>query len=289
LSDQEIAALLWASEGAVGRSPFRESLQSAATKLGATARQEHVAGIGSVVIEGGWGIKDYGPHRGTILRLVEAILRRCRCEVKYQSPMAVAPRTYEYDSYRIVSVGGGLYCIGKVPPHQNLTTLAVDRIRSLNLTDVQFEVDRSFDPERYRHESFGVVWEKPLNITIRFSADQAPYVRERIWHPSQRIRELEDGGIELRLRAGGLFELARWVLAWGDAAEVRAPRRLRDYVSSAFASAAAIYRHDAYTRKASAPKTVGRSCSGLSMPQRPSPADGSLKAAREPAPGRRRQ
>jgi hypothetical protein len=41
---------------------------------------------------------------------------------------------------------------------------------------------------------------------IRFSAEQAPYVRERIWHPTQPIQELSDGRIELSFRAGGMFE-----------------------------------------------------------------------------------
>jgi predicted DNA-binding transcriptional regulator YafY len=192
-------------------------------------------------MEGGGGVKDYGPHRETILRLVEAILRRSRCEVEYQSPAADAPKAYSYDPYRLLSVAGGLYCVGKVPPHDNLTTLAVDRIRRLRVTDAKFQVDPAFDADRYRRESFGVIWEEPLDVTIRFSADQAPYVRERIWHPTQRIRDLPDGRLEITFRAGGQFEIARWVLGWGDAAEVLRPRVLRHAVKRLLISASTIY------------------------------------------------
>jgi len=241
LSDQEIAALLWASQRSAGESPFKEALSAAAAKLRAMAREEHVAGIGAVLTEGGGGAKDYGPHRETILHLVEAILRRGRCEVEYQSPAADAPKAYSYDPYRLLSVAGGLYCVGKVPPHDNLTTLAVDRVRTLRVTDAKFQVDPAFDADRYRRESFGVVWEKPMDVTIRFSADQAPYVRERIWHPTQRIRDLPDGRLDLTFHAGGQFEIARWVLGWGDAAEVLAPRILRQEVKRLLISAARIY------------------------------------------------
>jgi predicted DNA-binding transcriptional regulator YafY len=232
LSDEEITALLWASRQTAEKSPFREALGAAAVKLRAMAREEQTAGIEAVMTEGGWGMKDYGPHRETILRLVEAILRHNRCEVEYQSPEADAAKAYEYDPYRLVSVAGGLYCVGKVPPHENLTTLAVDRIRTLRITGSKYEIDSALDLDRYRRESFGVVWEKPMNVTIRFSADQAPYVRERTWHPTQRIHELPDGRIELSLQAGGTFEIARWVLGWGDAAEVIGPASLREHVHS---------------------------------------------------------
>jgi proteasome accessory factor B len=236
-SDEEITALLWASRQMAEKSPFREALGAATAKLRAMAREERVVGIESVVTEAGWGIKDYAPHRGTILRLVEAILRHSRCEVEYQSPAADATKVYSYDPYRLVTVAGGLYCLGKVPPHENLTTLAVDRIHTLKVTDARFEVDSTFDIDRYRRESFGVIWEKPMNVTIRFSADQAPYVRERVWHPTQNIRELPDGRIDLSFRAGGEFEIARWILSWGDAAEVIRPTRLRQHVQLVLARA----------------------------------------------------
>jgi predicted DNA-binding transcriptional regulator YafY len=134
-------------------------------------------------------------------------------------------------------VAGGLYCLGKVPPHENLTTLAVDRIRTLLITDSKFEIDPGLDLDRYRRESFGVIWEKPMNVTIRFSADQAPYVRERIWHPTQRIRELGDGRIDVTFCAGGAFEITRWVLGWGDSARVLRPVWLSHHVQQLLAAA----------------------------------------------------
>jgi len=121
-------------------------------------------------------------------------------------------------------------------------TLAVDRIRSLDLTEESFTIDPGFDPKRYEAEAFGVAWEKPMTVVVRFSVDQAPCVRERQWHPTQRLRELADGRVELTLRAGGMFEIARWVLSWGDAAEVLRPQRLRREIESVLRSAARTYR-----------------------------------------------
>jgi predicted DNA-binding transcriptional regulator YafY len=244
LTNSEIASLLWASKQARAGSPFGETLASAAAKLRAMATGERAgltAGIENVIDDAELRAKDYLPHKETIMRLVDAIIRRRRCALQYQSPASTAGKSYEYEPYRLFSVSGGLYCLGKVPPYENITTLAVDRIAMIDILESAFAPDPDFDIERYRQEAFGVVWEKPKNVTVRFAADQAPYVRERQWHPSQHIRELRDGRIELTFQAGGTFEVTRWILGWGEAAEVIRPRRLRHDLQKAFACALANY------------------------------------------------
>ena len=44
------------------------------------------------------------------------------------------------------------------------------------------------------------------------------------------MRDLPDGGLELRMRLGSLAEIERWVLGWGPAAEVLKPAALRDRI-----------------------------------------------------------
>jgi len=239
-ADSEINALLWASRQAGAKSPFRDALSSAKVKLRAMASAKDAAaaaGIDAAVIDDGYGVKDYAPHRETLMKLVEAIVRKKQCEVEYQSPEALTAKRYQYEPYRLLAVGGGLYCVGKIPTYRDVTTLAVDRIRALTVLTSAFEIDPDFDPDRYRRESFGIIWEEPMDVTIRFAADQAPYVREREWHPTQTIRDLPDGSIELSFRAGGMFEIVRWVLGWGESAEVIHPPALREKVREQLAAA----------------------------------------------------
>jgi hypothetical protein len=59
-----------------------------------------------------------------------------------------------------------------------------------------------------------VTFDDPITVVIRVRADDAPYISEREWHTTQKIRELSDGAIELTLRAGGAFETERWILGW---------------------------------------------------------------------------
>ena len=59
---------------------------------------------------------------------------------------------------------------------------------------------------------------------IRFQPSAATYIREKRWHPSQELRELKSGGLELRLRLSSLGEIERWILGWGgNALPLRPP------------------------------------------------------------------
>ena len=244
LNGPEIDALLWAT-GQVGtRHPFQTEFAAATTKLrGMLAAQPDAASpvADSIVLWQQRGEKDYSTHQATIKTLVESILRRCRCQIRYRSPAATATKSFEYDSYRLLSLQGGLYCLGKTSTHAEITMLAVDRVISIRLTDTPFKVAPDFDSRRYEHEAFGVIWDEPMDVAIRFRGDQAPYVAERVWHPSQIVEPQTDGGLILRFRAGGRFEIVRWVLGWGNAAEVLAPADLREHIGEVLASAVANY------------------------------------------------
>ncbi|MHC1740624.1 MAG: WYL domain-containing protein [Anaerolineaceae bacterium] len=56
------------------------------------------------------------------------------------------------------------------------------------------------------------------DVSIKFNARTARYIRARNWHLSQRIEENEDGTLVLHLQTSGLGELKRWVMQYGSGA-----------------------------------------------------------------------
>jgi predicted DNA-binding transcriptional regulator YafY len=139
-------------------------------------------------------------------------------------------------------VQGGVYAVGRVPAyHEDIAPLALERIRALTVTEQTFTVPPDFDPKRYETEAFGVAGGTPMTVVVRFRADQAPYVREREWHSTQRFQTLPDGRLQMTFRAGGAFEIVRWVLGWGDAAELVSPAALRGEVAAVLQRATRSY------------------------------------------------
>jgi len=69
-------------------------------------------------------------------------------------------------------------------------------------------------------------------------------VRETRWHSTQKIKELDDGGIELTIKVRGTLEVESWVLGWGEHAEVVRPASLRKRMKARLSKALAKYETD---------------------------------------------
>jgi predicted DNA-binding transcriptional regulator YafY len=80
-----------------------------------------------------------------------------------------------------------------------------------------------------------------IAVTHCLSAFAAQLVRGADVHHSQRIKELRDGRMELQLQLGSLEEIERWILSWGDQAEVLEPVKLRERLAEIGRKFVAVY------------------------------------------------
>jgi predicted DNA-binding transcriptional regulator YafY len=69
-------------------------------------------------------------------------------------------------------------------------------------------------------------------VEIKFSKQQAPYVRERTWRASQSIETKPNGSVILRLRVTDLREVKRWLIGFGADTLVLKPAELRHEIAS---------------------------------------------------------
>jgi proteasome accessory factor B len=126
-----------------------------------------------------------------------------------------------------------------------LRTFALPRIRDVRLSKTRFRRPAEFSIGRYLEQSFGV-FAKPAKtkhtIRIVFDAFAASRIEERQWHPSQKIKQLRDGEIELSLTLGNLEEIERWILSWGSHAQVLAPSELKERIAKTVSALADTYR-----------------------------------------------
>ena len=67
-----------------------------------------------------------------------------------------------------------------------------------------------------------------MTVRVLFSKAVARYIAERLWHPSQKLRELDDGRLEVTLRVADTLEVRRWILGYGVHAEALEPATLRE-------------------------------------------------------------
>ena len=230
----EVAAMIFAEQAGMGLvgTPFGEHLRSAHHRLTQAMPPEmrkFIEQASEAYVLQVRGHKPYGNAGKMLKKLHDAILKRRVCRVSYRSPGAEA-RQYNIEPLRLLPHRGGLYVISRMPYYDQLITQAVDRFESVEVTEEEFEPPDHLSVEERLSNAFGISSEEPMDVVVRFTEEQAPYIRERIWHPSQELEELEDGRVVLRLRAGGFYEIKSWVLSFGAAAEVLEPEELRETV-----------------------------------------------------------
>jgi len=176
-----------------------------------------------------------------VARLLEATLHYRVAHMKYNSISSGRMKDYVIHSYRLAFAQGGLYLLAYVPDYKDIRTFAIDRIASVSLDKQTFTPTRTIPADVFGN-SLGVNTGPPSHVEIAFDRRVAGYVRARVWHPSQSLRETRDGGVVLTLEVCNDTALRSWILGWGASARVLAPPALEADIRADLTKASAQYQ-----------------------------------------------
>jgi predicted DNA-binding transcriptional regulator YafY len=274
LSLSETAALYFSKKLVVNLAapPFSSDIASAFKKIESALPERNIKfldSLDSMISVRVDAPKDLDEHKHVIRTLLEAIGEQHSVKMKYYSVHSQKRKEYVLDPYRLMHFRGGLYLFAYVAEYKQIRTFAIERIEAIDKLHDRFEKPTDFSVETYLESSFGLVKEEPFDVEVVFGPDVAEYVRSRVWHPSQRCREVEGGRIRMMLHVGGEFELVSWILSFGPSAQVISPERLRERVELELVRALENYRKEITvaprkrngkvdTRKVEARKAAGR-------------------------------
>jgi proteasome accessory factor B len=170
------------------------------------------------------------------------LTRQRRLVIRYTSASSGHTLDRTVDPCRLLNLRGTWYLVAWDERRKAVRDFALQRIRRVTLTTQPAERAAEFDLKRYMAGAFGVEkGHRPVQVAIRFSPEQARWIRERAWHRSARVQERLDGGCVLRMRVAVTGELLRWVLQYGPDAEVIRPKSLRDQVARKLQAASEAY------------------------------------------------
>ena len=173
-------------------------------------------------------------------RLLEATLHFRVASMRYHSVSSARVKDYLVHPYRLVFAQGGLYLLAYVPEYKDVRTFAVDRIASVSLDKQTFTPKERVGTEVFAN-SLGVNTGEPARVEIEFEPRVAPFVRARVWHASQQVKDHGDGRIRLSLNVCHDWALRNWILGWGPYARVVSPAALAEDIRADLAAAAARY------------------------------------------------
>ena len=186
--------------------------------------------------------KDYSEKGEIIDILSESMLKQKICMVSYFSFSNETEKQYLIEPLHFFESNGGMYVFVRIPKHDSIRTLAVERIQKIELSEERFEYPEDFDPEKLLESSFDMIYDDPVFAKIWISAGQAKYIRERKFFQKQTFAENEDGSLILEIETSGWGDVKRWVLSLGAEAVVLEPKKLRQEIKTEIEILAANYR-----------------------------------------------
>ncbi|MBP8810148.1 MAG: WYL domain-containing transcriptional regulator [Kofleriaceae bacterium] len=243
VTQQELAALFFARMVTPGLrgTPIGRSLDSLWVKLSTRGAQGRLVPETDVAHAArATPAIDYSVHAATIKKLEDAIAERRVVWIRYRTAAGVES-TREIEPGYLHWDGGleAMYVPSWCRDRKDLRMFAVHRILAIDPRDERCPA-RAAMAKRALERSFRVWYrDRVEHVVVRFQPVVAGEIRERTWHPSQRLVDDREGGVYLHLDIAAPEELERWLLGFGAAAQVIEPASLAERVRAAHAAALA--------------------------------------------------
>ena len=139
------------------------------------------------------------------------------------------------EPYGFLCRHGNWYLAGRCLASAGMRLFNLSHVKEVSIIeDSHFSIPEGFSLERFYRHSWGVWTQEPApsreNVVLHVSRGAAGRFRNVKFHPSQEIRELTDGEVEVSYRLGGAQEMIPWLLSWGTLVMVKQPEWLKQEV-----------------------------------------------------------
>lgn len=100
------------------------------------------------------------------------------------------------------------------------------KLKNVELTSENFD-SKGFDIKEYSKKSFGVYFGEVYDVKLKFIPEAAEDVLNYNFHPSQKIKQQDDGSVIVTFKASGDKHIMWNLFKWGYAVEILAPKQLK--------------------------------------------------------------
>ena len=122
--------------------------------------------------------------------------------------------------------GSNVFLIGVEDGKPDPYVYRLHKLSDVELTDKTFDKG-SFDIKEYANTSFGVYHNEVMKVELLFTPDVAEDVLNFNFHPTQRVKQNDDGSVTVKFKASGELEILWHIFKWGDNVRIIAPTKLK--------------------------------------------------------------
>ncbi len=197
--------------------PFQDDLEAIFARIRSNMPPRSVAHLERIAEASSpkfLGFKDYSQQHQLLQDLRQALLLQYQCLIHYR-PAKREQTQYLIDPYTLLFFKNGLYIGGYAHNRKALRLFAIERIEKVELQTERFEVPEGYRVEMLTGTAFGLIAEdESQQLELLFDKEVAHLIRERVWHPDQRIEENKDGSLVIRFSASGDKEILAWLYSF---------------------------------------------------------------------------
>lgn len=153
----------------------------------------------------------------------QAIKENLRIKCKYYSKEKIL------SPYGII-YGSSVYLVGVEGNKPDPYVYKMHRLANIELTEQNFDKG-DFDIKEYANRSFGVYQNEINKVELLFSESVAEDVLNFNFHPTQKVKQNDDGTVTVKFKASGELEILWHLFKWGDNVKIISPKSLKkEYV-----------------------------------------------------------
>ena len=208
-----------------------KDLDELISKIKALTSQKNLRALDtdvSAILESeGFAVRQYSKVKvdAEILeKLREALLAFKKIQFNYFANGEEKPITL--NPYGII-ISDKYYLVGFNEYVNDLRLYLVDKIKDLEILEEYFERDEKFSLNKYCANSFGIYQEEPIDVVLEFNKSVAEDVLNYHFHPSQKIKELPSGNVQVKFTSGGTHAICQELFKWGCDVKICKPVELK--------------------------------------------------------------
>lgn len=149
-------------------------------------------------------------------------------KVQFEYPTDKGNRRITLNPYGLI-ISDKHYLVGFNEYVHDLRLYKVDKISNFEVLDEYYLKDEKFSLSEYCQNSFSIYQEEPLNITLEFDKSVAEDVLNYHFHPTQKMKELENGNVQVKFISGGKYAICHELFKWGGKVQIKKTVELKNY------------------------------------------------------------
>ncbi len=174
--------------------------------------------------------------------LANAAIKKRQVKIEHTAQYRNESATRVIDPYHLINFDGEWYLLAYCHLRKGMRMFMTSRIRRAKLTGKKFTIDKSFSIPGHLGFAFGICSGiDDFIVRLKFDEFASRFIREKSWHPSQKLEENGDGTVTLSLHINSTIEIKRWILSWDKHVEVLEPKELRDDIVKLLSEMKSVY------------------------------------------------